>query len=253
MTLEYHLAFIGCAIIATLTQSMTGFALGLLLIGLVEVFGLAPLADASMVVSILTCVNAVFTVRRSSPKLPSSIVIPLVVASLACVPLGALILTLLSKNEIFLLKFSLGCLIVISSFTLIFSVQVNKSFSGKWTFWATGGVTGLLSGMFSTGGPPLVHLLYRQPASFECIKNTLLLIFASNALVRIIALVLFGDITSNALVLSVECIPIVLLLSYLLARWPLNLPKRVTKLLVFSLLFVSGASLISHSVSAYPF
>lgn len=243
-----HVAFIACAILATVAQSLSGFALGLLLIGLVEVLGLAPLADVSVAVSILTCFNALFTVRPGSPRLPASQIRPLLLASLLFVPLGALVLAALAKGEVSILKLILGVLVLFSSVTLLVPPKPAQAFSPTWAFWATGSATGMLSGMFATGGPPLVHLLYRQPTSFEHIRNTLILIFAANAAVRVVFLLLYGEITRNALVLTAECVPVIMLLSHWLAKHPIRLPPKATRLFVVLLLVVAGASLLGHAV-----
>lgn len=243
-----HLAFIACAVLATVAQSVSGFALGLLLIGMVEVFGLAPLADVSVAVSILTCINALFTLRPGSPRLPAAQLRPLLLASLLCVPLGALALTLLAKGEVAVLKLALGVLVLLSSLTLLLPARPGRAPSPGWAFWATGSATGVLSGMFATGGPPLVHLLYRQPTTFEHIRNTLVLVFTANAALRIVVLLLFGGITRNALLLTAECVPVIMLLSHWLVRHPIRLPPRATRLVVVLLLLIAGASLVGHGL-----
>ena len=44
---------------------------------------------------------------------------------------------------------------------------------------------GVMGGMFSTAGPPLVYHFYRQPMSLVMVRETLVTVFAVNAVVRI--------------------------------------------------------------------
>lgn len=249
MTYYDHAGFLTCAVLATVMQSITGFALGLILIGLVELFGLAPLSDVSIAVSILTCINAVFYLRKDKPRIPKRLSAPMIIASSIGVLAGVWTLALLAKTDMRWIKLILGVVIIASSFLLLFPPKKQDRFSPAWKFWITGGATGILSGMFATGGPPAVHLLYRQPVTFEKIRNTLLLIFAANALLRIVVLFTSNGISLNSIYLSLECIPVVLILSYFLSRKPITLPPRATRFTVFSLLLVAGLGLAIHSVN----
>lgn len=48
-----HLLFVACVALATFVQSLTGFAFGLVLLGLVAMLHLAPLAVAANVVTVM--------------------------------------------------------------------------------------------------------------------------------------------------------------------------------------------------------
>lgn len=67
MTPAQHLLFLLAVAVATYAQTMTGFAFGLVLLGLSSLFALAPLPDMSNTVSILTLINALVAIGRSRP------------------------------------------------------------------------------------------------------------------------------------------------------------------------------------------
>jgi len=58
MSIYQHLLFLACVALATYAQTMTGFAFGLVLLGLSGVFQLASVSEVANVVSVLSLVNA---------------------------------------------------------------------------------------------------------------------------------------------------------------------------------------------------
>lgn len=57
--------------------------------------------------------------------------------------------------------------------------------SSATSFRTWGVVSGLLTGLFSTGGPPLVYHLYRQPMPLRTVRDTLAATLAASSLMRL--------------------------------------------------------------------
>ncbi len=107
---------------------------------------------------------------------------------------------------------------------------------------------GLLNGLFSSGGPPIVYHLYRQPLAYELIRNTLITVFACNAAMRLGLVTVQGQLSLGTLWLSAEALPLVMLLSWLVRRYPPKLSLRAVRWLVFLLLLLAGGSLIAEAL-----
>ncbi len=74
---------------------------------------------------------------------------------------------------------------------------------GSYVQTVTGFAAGSIGGLFSTGEPPLVYHLYRQPISTNVIRTTLLAIFLISSLARIVIVGVQGQI--NIEVIDTVC------------------------------------------------
>lgn len=70
-----------CVTLATLAHSLTGFAFGLILLGLVATLKLLPLGEVAVVISILTLGNAITTFTGPKPQLDRGILMPILSAA----------------------------------------------------------------------------------------------------------------------------------------------------------------------------
>lgn len=248
MSLEIHLLFLFCVALATFAQCLTGFAFGLILIGLVAVLQLLPLGEVAVVISILTLGNALVTVAGPKPQLDRTILTPLLISSLLGVCLGIWGLGALDGRQIAWLRLLLGGVIILASLMLVLQSKPREQPSSRSAYWVAGGLCGVLNGLFSSGGPPIVYHLYRQPLAYELIRNTLITVFACNAAMRLGLVTVQGQLSLDTLWLSAEALPLVMLLSWLVRRYPPKLSLRAVRLLVFVLLLLAGGSLIAEAV-----
>ena len=98
--------------VASYVQNLTGFAFGLLLLGLVGLLDLTSLADVTNVASVLTLVNALALFRSAKPQFDREVMTPTLVASLPGVLLGVVLLNWLNDNVIVALRLLLGVTII---------------------------------------------------------------------------------------------------------------------------------------------
>ncbi|MEX6504622.1 TSUP family transporter [Pseudomonas zhanjiangensis] len=250
MSLQVHLLFLFCVALATVAQCLTGFAFGLILIGLVAILQLLPLGEVAVVISFLTLGNALTMVAGPKPQLEGCILRPLLASSLLGVCLGIWGLGGLDGKQITWLRLLLGVLILLASLLLVVQGTPRKRLAGTPSFWLAGGLCVLLNGLFSSGGPPIVYHLYRQPLGHELIRNTLITVFACNAVMRLGLVVGQGQLSLSTLGLSAEALPLVMLLSWLIRRYPPRLSLRTVRWLVFVLLVLAGLSLIGEALPA---
>lgn len=69
MTVWEIAGFLACVVVATCAQSITGFALALILLGLTSLFHLASLPDVANVATVLSLASAVVALRGAHKSL----------------------------------------------------------------------------------------------------------------------------------------------------------------------------------------
>ncbi len=234
--------------LAAYVQTLTGFAQGLIMMGGIGLLGLMPFPEAAALVSIMVLVNAIQALARGWRDIAWREFWPSIVASTVGLAVGFVLLCLLISSAVDYLKLLLGCVIITSSILLILRPNVLQASSSKRSFLFFGAIGGLMGGLFSTAGPPLVYHFYRQPLSTAQIKQTLVAIFATNAVLRLLLVSASGQTPNAELGWSLFCIPIVVIVTYAAKRWPPPLTHLCTRRLAFFLFFLSGLSLATSVV-----
>ncbi|MFC0180886.1 TSUP family transporter [Thorsellia kenyensis] len=237
--------FFGCVGLACFAQNLTGFAFGLIFLGLISLFGTLDLATAANVISILSLANALPSLKSDKAPLPKKPFYTSLALSLIGVVIGLYLLNFLNQELEVYLKILLGLTILIASFLLILSKKTPEKMSSLPLFAFFGGLSGILGGLFSTAGPPLVYIVYRQPIALTVIKRFLVLSFAANAIVRIALEIYNGHINWQIITLSAMAFPFVLVMSMIQKRYPIKWPIDVIKKIVFVLLVLTSISLLT--------
>lgn len=137
----------------------------------------------------------------------------------------------------------LGLSIVGCALSLWRAVQPLPSASSPTVIGVTGGLAGLLGGMFSAGGPPLVYLLYRQPEPPGWAREQLMVFFGFSTTLRLIIVVPSGQMSLIDMQLAAEALPVVFLMTYLAVRHPPPLSPGLFKGLICVLLIATGVSM----------
>lgn len=238
------LLFLLCVAIATYVQTLTGFAFGLVLLGLVATFNLASVADAANIATVLTLVNAVAFFRAERQPPPWKLMRPALIASLLTVLVGVLLLGWLNDNASAWLETVLGVAIVGCAISLVARRRPAERVGPPRGFAMAGALSGLMGGLFGTSGPPIVYHLYRQPLATDVVRRALLVMFASNASVRLVLVVASIGLSPRAVLLSVLSVPVVHLATRLTMMAPPPLPARVMRPAVALLLALTGVAMV---------
>jgi hypothetical protein len=156
------------------------------------------------------------------------------------------------------LRLLLGISVVLCALLLWHAGEPLKTVSPRSAFVVAGGISGLLGGMFSAPGPPLVYLMYRQPLAHARIQESLILFFGIGALLRLALVVPAGQFSIGAAQLAAESMPVVFVVTSFAASRPPPLPLKLLKAIVCLLLVATGAGMIGAAlllmsrVSAIP-
>jgi uncharacterized membrane protein YfcA len=246
----HHVAFLLFVALAVYAQSVTGFALALILLGLVGATEVVPLADTVNAVNVMVLTNSVTVLWRRRAFSIERALWPALAACLGGGVAGTLLAIWLADSAIQVLRLLLGLSIAVCALMLWRAARPLKAQSPPRAFVLAGTASGLLGGMFSAPGPPLVYLLYRQPWPIARIQESLILFFGMVALLRLALVVPTGEFSLGALRLAAEAIPVVLVVSAVAARRRAPLSPNLLRNLVCVLLVGTGAGMVVGAASA---
>jgi uncharacterized membrane protein YfcA len=224
--------------LAIVTQSLSGFGLGLVSMALLtEPMGVREAAPLVALVAITS--ESIILIRyRSAFNLQA--VRRLVLASMVGIPLGVLLLRHVSQEAALTL---LGTLLVGYSLYALFSPGLPEIKNPRWAY-GFGFMAGLLSGAYNTGGPP--YVVYGtcsrwQPTEF---KSNLQGVFVVNTLIVIGSHALSSNFTLPVFQDYFIVLPAILLGLWLGFRLDSYMNPALFRKLVLLLLLLLGARMI---------
>ncbi|MBI5040558.1 MAG: sulfite exporter TauE/SafE family protein [Gammaproteobacteria bacterium] len=244
MPLPDMLAFIGLAALGSFVQALSGFALGLIVLGCVTLLQLAPIPFTAAVISMISLVTGSWVLSQHPSNIQWRSVAWTVAGLIPAVGLGLALLAHLDTQLPGLLRRLLGLVILSAGLLLMLRPHPHAQPSGRLTTLLSGIAGGLLGGLFSTAGPPVVFHLYRQPWTLSAIRSTLLAIFVISTLVRIGWQSTRGELHWPMIEVALYCTLPVLLA----AHWGAHIAPRIApqrmRQLAFGLLALSGIGLL---------
>jgi uncharacterized protein len=243
-------AFLLCVAVATFFQSITGFALALILLGLTGLFQLAPLADVANVATVLALFATVIALRGRRKALDMPIMRTTVVGSVFGVAAGVALLAWLSANVVMVLRLLLGVVVIACAVIVLVRTRPLAQRSSQASFHGYGFLSGVLGGLFSASGPPLVYHFYRQPLALDSVRDTLMATLAVGGLIRTVMVVASGQFSLQSLWLCALSLPVALSVSWWMKRRPPPWDRGIVLKIVCVLLVITGVGLIGPAAQA---
>lgn len=225
-------------------QTLTGFAMALVIMGGVVALDLAPISFSAAVVSIVALVNVITALRRSVRDVDWRSFGYVCLGMVPALVLGVVLLGVLSEASYSLARRILGLVILLAGSTLLFRPQPWAQPSPPAVVCLAGFVGGITGGLFSTGGPPIAFVMYRQPIAVAIVRATLLAVFATSTLGRTVVIGVMGQLTPAILAMSAISVPVVIGSTLLAQRALPRLSDLQVRKLVFTLLIGVGAYLV---------
>ncbi|QYO76645.1 TSUP family transporter [Devosia salina] len=229
--------------VAAYLQTLTGFAFGLVMMCAIAILGLISLADAAIIVGILSVVNSVHILIRGWRYVAWREFWLVAGPSLAATIAGYAMLERVAASNLVLLQLILGVVIIAAAVQLVSRPHPLSKRSSARQFIVAGAAGGLMGGLFATAGPPLVYLFYRQPMAITSIRVTLVLVFTVGILLRTTLVVATGDFPFIPVLWSLLTIPVILAATEIAHRWPPVLSPETLRRVTFGLLLASGLGL----------
>jgi len=244
MDLMTLLPFVAIIAFATYVQTVTGFALGMIVMGAVTTFDLVPIAFTSVVISAVTFVNGLVAVKGNMEALDIKRVMYTSAGMFPAILLGLLLLDYMSSDLNHILQLLLGGAIIGAGLMIMLKPDPLPKPSSATVFATSGAAAGVMAGLFSMAGPPLVYLFYRQPFELKTIRLCLVTIFLLSAVMRTGMVGAQGGLTWEMGIFSVLCIPIVTVFTWIGKRYPPPLSNNNMRRAAFFLLILIGISLV---------
>ncbi|HEY8360748.1 MAG TPA: TSUP family transporter [Ramlibacter sp.] len=243
-------AFLLCVALATCAQSVTGFALALIMLGLAGLFELAPLPDVANVATVISLLNAAIALRGSGHSLDPTMLRATVPGSIVGVALGVALLAWLSANVVMGLRLLLGVVVIACAVVVLLRAEPLARRSSTASFAGFGVLSGVLGGLFAASGPPLVYQFYRQPIGLDALRDTLMAALAAGGVLRLLMVVASGQFSRESLLLCALASPVAIGLTWWFKRRPLGWSRELVLKVVCALLVVTGVGLIGPALQA---
>lgn len=250
MTAWQVAGFLLCVAIAAGAQSITGFALALILLGLTGLFELAPLADVANVATVLSLFTAVIALRGTRRSVDMPILRSTVTGSVFGVAAGVALLAWLSANVVMALRLLLGIVVIACAIVVLVRTHPLPQRSSKVSFRGFGFLSGVLGGLFSASGPPLVYQFYRQPLTLDTVRDTLVASLAAGGLIRLAMVAASGQFSVRSAWMCAAAVPLAMTITWRLRRHPPAWDRAVVLRIVCVLLVVTGVGLIGPALRA---
>lgn len=243
MTPQALAAFLALAALAAYVQTVTGFAFGLIMMAGVALFHVLPLPDAAAVVGALTLVNSAQMMLKGWRHVAWREWRLSVLASVPMIFVGFALLHWLAAERIAWLRLALAATILFASLSVLKTPKHGARPAPPATFFGFGLLTGVMGGLFSAGGPPLVYRFYTSTLPIPVIRETLVSIFALNATVRLAIVFGSGVKPPASAWTGLLAVPVVMAATAAARRWPPPLPAQALRMIVFLMLLGSALAL----------
>ncbi len=241
MEVQQHLLVIVTLALGGVLQGMMGFGFGLFTVPVLLYMGMKP-HEAVMIMAIGSLSQSTFGVRHMRADVRwRKLVLPAAVL-MVTVPVGVWLLGHVSAMDKTRYRQLFGCLLLcVLALMWLVRVKPRPHLHFSWAVLAatTSGIVGGLSGM---GGPPMVLWVTAHTWTNRQIRSALLFQFVCFNPIQICALWLrFGSAVTNAMLLALVCVPVVLLGSAVGLRLGHRLPEYVLRRVMMGLLTVIAA------------
>lgn len=233
--------------LATLFQTLSGFGFGLMVVSSFTLFDIMPLTATTFIVCFLSLFNSVSLVLKNTDKVNKPAFCVLLLTGIPFMALGYWLLEFMSMGMTRWLNLILGCAILICCLLLL--MRRKKAASGRgWGFGVAGMLGGLLGGLFSTFGPPVVFQCYRQQWPLSEVRFTLLAVFSITAIIRL-CMIPFGTMPSADILVATLCaVPVILLFTRIGHVLATKIEPQRIRAIAVAMLAMSGITLIVQNV-----
>jgi len=240
--------FLVTALVGSYVQSVTGFAMGMIMIAVMVGSGLVAVPVITAVVSLLSLLNIVLALRGHLQHVERRLLLWMSIGLPVSVGCGVFALEVLDRRVAWLLELLLGSFIVLGSLSMMLRPHPRRALSRPWAAFTAGFAGGLLGGLFSASGPVLGWFTYRQPLTAAEIRTTLLAVFALTTSLRIGVVGFTGGLTSQVWLLGLLGVPLVLLGTWLGRSFVPPLSDVGLKRVAFGILLLMGSWMVVRSL-----
>lgn len=226
--------------IGSYLQAFTGFALGIVVLAVAVLTHAAPIAIVATTITIVAVPGIAIALARHWQHIDRASFFKTLLGLLPGTLIGLWLLGRLEAEHTALLQLLLGSLIVAGGIALFIKPHPSQARSSSISFVLMGMLGGLMGGMFSIPGPPLIYHYYRQPISIQAIRTSLLAFSLAMSLIRLLMQTVQGGLDAEVMSLGLLAIPVAMLASWLYVRFPPQLSDLTMRRGAFALFVAMG-------------
>jgi len=220
-----------------------GFGAGLIAVGLLAMF-MPNIQDVVVLLLLINLPAELYVVARSWKHISWRGVLLICGGIVFGVPVGAIIL---QRGDPTVVLTVLGVVLLVAGLGFLLLKRRKVSWP-RWSEPVVGLVSGVLSGLFGTGGPPLIFFYQLGGSDKAAFRAHLMAIFLLVTLARVPSYAVAGLITAPRLVSALLVLPAVVVGAFAGDRLHLQLSEESFKRLVSVALVVLGMILLSRQL-----
>jgi uncharacterized membrane protein YfcA len=223
---------------------LLGFGAGLVAVGLMAMI-MPELRDVVVLLLLVNLPAEIYVVTASWRHISWRGVLLVMFGVATGIPLGA---WLLSAGDLGLLLPLLGAVMAIVGGLFLLTPDRPARAVPAWTAPPVGLVSGVLTGLFGTGGPPLIFYYQLRGSDKAAFRGSLMAIFLLMTAFRLPSYAAFGLITAPRIWSSLALIPAAMLGAFLGDRIQLRIDEATFRRLVSVGLVIIGIMLLVRSL-----
>lgn len=246
--LSVYAVFLLAVAVGAWLQASSGFALGLIVMAIVQMSGVMSIAETAAAVSVLAFFNVVVSLFDTYRSIDLRLFLFLSLGQLPAIALGIALLNYLTKEAAVILEIVFALFLIAGSLSLALNPTPRERRSGVFATTWIGFAGGIFGGMFAASGPVVGWFAYRQPIVIASIRASLLAMLGVTTCTRTVLVWIDGVYSETLLWIIAAAVPIVFISTYIAKRFRPKVTDRQFRRAVFSLVFLVGCWILSLAV-----
>ncbi|MCY4129881.1 MAG: sulfite exporter TauE/SafE family protein [Gammaproteobacteria bacterium] len=240
--------FLVAVAIGAWLQATSGFALGLIVMAIVQMSGVLSIAETAAAISVLAFINIAVTLFDTYRDVDRRLFLFLSLGQLPAIALGIAVLNYLTREATVILEIVFALFLIVGSFALAINPTPRARRSNSLATTGVGFAGGIFGGMFAASGPVVGWFAYRQPIVIASIRASLLAMLGVTTCTRTVLVWIDGIYSYTLLWIIAAAVPVVFISSYIAKRFRPKVTDRQFRRAIFSLVFLVGCWILSLAV-----
>lgn len=226
--------------VAEAVYVLLGFGAGLIAVGSLALL-MPEVRDVVVILLLVNLPAELYVVGTSWRNVAWRSIVVIFLGIAVGIPLGA---WLLDRAEPTALLTVLGGVLVAIGGVFLAAPLRSSARVPSWLALPVGVLSGVLTGLFGTGGPPLIFYYHLRGVDKTTFRGTLMAIFLLMTFIRVPSYVAFGLVTGPRMWSAMAVFPAVVLGAWIGNRIHLNIEEATFRRLVSAALVLIGALLL---------
>jgi uncharacterized membrane protein YfcA len=239
-SLPEYLLVCAILVVAQLVYVLFGFGSGLIAVGSLALF-IPQLQDAVVLLLLVNLPAEAIVAWQARREVRWKPILGLGIGIALGIPVGT---WLLRGGDQTVVLTVLGWFLIAVGILFLRLPDDGRVQPPAWAGPPTGALSGVLTGLFGTGGPPLIVWYHLSAGTKAAFRGSLMTIFMLKTFVRVPAYIVGGLVTTPRLWSALMVLPAVLFGAWLGNRLHVKVSEPVFRRLVAGLLAVLGAVLL---------